>query len=141
MKIYYRLYEDEIYSDLQIEARYEPFDDGGPEGTVLEIENREHIRFLKLTDDKSKAEFDKEEWDRYIVDEPMSQLRRQRNELLSQTDWIITKYMEQGEPVPAEWRSYRQELRDLPQTSKPQLKDADNLDQDSVIWPKPPLHG
>ena len=40
-------------------------------------------------------------------------LRNLRNELLNESDWIVTKSLEAGVVVPEEWRTYRQELRDL----------------------------
>ena len=40
-------------------------------------------------------------------------LRNLRNELLSESDWIVTKSLEAGVAVPNEWKTYRQELRDL----------------------------
>ena len=40
-------------------------------------------------------------------------LRNLRNELLSESDWIVTKSLEAGVAVPDEWKTYRQELRDI----------------------------
>ena len=40
-------------------------------------------------------------------------LRNLRNELLNESDWIVTKSLEAGVAVPNEWKTYRQELRDL----------------------------
>ena len=40
-------------------------------------------------------------------------LRNLRNELLNESDWIVSKSLEAGVAVPEEWRTYRQELRDL----------------------------
>ena len=40
-------------------------------------------------------------------------LRNLRNELLNESDWIVTKSLEEGVAVPDEWKTYRQELRDI----------------------------
>ena len=40
-------------------------------------------------------------------------LRNLRNELLNESDWIVTKSLEAGVAVPDEWKTYRQELRDI----------------------------
>ena len=40
-------------------------------------------------------------------------LRNLRNELLDESDWIVTKSLEAGVAVPDEWKTYRQELRDI----------------------------
>jgi len=39
--------------------------------------------------------------------------RTKRDLLLEQTDWIVVKYLDIGEPVPQEWSDYRQALRDI----------------------------
>lgn len=43
-------------------------------------------------------------------------LRGERNRLLSNTDYVITKAFEQGLVLTQEFKDYRQELRDLPET-------------------------
>jgi hypothetical protein len=40
--------------------------------------------------------------------------RIERNFRLAETDWVVIKHAELGEPTPAEWVAYRQALRDLP---------------------------
>ena len=40
-------------------------------------------------------------------------IRKERNRELSETDWIVTKLYELGDPVPIEWKAYRQSLRDI----------------------------
>ena len=58
-----------------------------------------------------------------------SGIRHERNELLSETDYIILRAYESGTAVPTEWATYRQALRDLPSTS---------TDFNSVSWPTKP---
>lgn len=38
----------------------------------------------------------------------------QRTRMLSESDWVVSRAMEQGTPVPLEWVAYRQALRDIP---------------------------
>ena len=40
-------------------------------------------------------------------------VRSRRDGLLQETDWIVSKSYEAGEPVPDAWVSYRQSLRDI----------------------------
>ena len=40
-------------------------------------------------------------------------LRNLRNKLLNESDWIVSKSLEAGVAVPDEWKTYRQELRDI----------------------------
>lgn len=42
-----------------------------------------------------------------------AELRRQRDELLAQSDWRVIKAMEQDGQVESEWAIYRQALRDI----------------------------
>ena len=43
----------------------------------------------------------------------IDKLRTRRNALLAETDYIITKSLEAGTNIPADWKTYRQSLRDL----------------------------
>lgn len=66
------------------------------------------------------------------------ELRRERDRLLSETDWVVTKSIEQGTSVPVEWASYRQALRDLPQNATIQLNRYDHLDWSVITLPAKP---
>ena len=70
--------------------------------------------------------------------EAMRLLREERNQLLSETDWIVTKSIETGVAIPNDWKTYRQALRDLPASSSPQLDSYYDLDLTSVTWPTKP---
>jgi hypothetical protein len=61
--------------------------------------------------------------------EPLRQLRQQRNQLLSETDWmaVADRTMTQAQI------DYRQALRNLPETADPQLDEQGNLT--NVTWP------
>ena len=52
-------------------------------------------------------------------------VREKRDALLSDTDWVVTKAMELGTPVPDAWKTYRKALRDI--TMQP--------DPFAVVWP------
>lgn len=41
--------------------------------------------------------------------------RSVRDTYLSQSDWVVTRAQELGEPVPEDWAAYRQALRDVPE--------------------------
>ena len=58
-------------------------------------------------------------------------LRKERNSILSQSDWIVVKEREEGGSVSnfADWKEYRQKLRDITNTYK-SLED--------VKWPTAP---
>ena len=56
------------------------------------------------------------------------QVRKRRNTLLSETDWVVVRAADRGETVPQAWRLYRQALREI--TSQP--------DPFNITWPQPP---
>ena len=56
------------------------------------------------------------------------QVRNERNSLLSETDWVVTKASETGVAVSDDWKTYRQALRDVPSQSDP----------DNITWPTSP---
>ena len=62
----------------------------------------------------------------------MRLLREERNQLLSETDWIVTRSIETGVAISNDWKTYRQALRDLPASSSPSLDEYYNLDLTSV---------
>ena len=55
--------------------------------------------------------------------------RARRDNLLSQTDWVVTKALELGEEVPTVWKDYRQALRDI--TNQPGFPH-------NINWPTKP---
>lgn len=59
------------------------------------------------------------------------QNRFSRDRILADSDWVVTKAVESGEAVSADWATYRQALRDLPESDAwPLLEDSD--------WPSAP---
>jgi len=61
------------------------------------------------------------------VDQAEANVRAHRDYLLQQSDWIVARSYERGEPVPADWATYRQALRDVTlQAGFPY----------SVVWPR-----
>ncbi|MCX7850972.1 phage tail assembly chaperone [Thermus sp.] len=77
---------------------------------------------------KGEDEIRREERERALA-----RLRAERNQRLAATDWVVVRAAERGEEVPAEWRAYRQALRDLPETV-----DEEALLSGDIPWPEPP---
>ena len=67
----------------------------------------------------------------------MNVLREQRNLLLAETDWMANSDV----TLPATWKTYRQELRDLPATASPEWKHNEETgvrEVSAVDWPVKP---
>ena len=58
-----------------------------------------------------------------------NEIRAKRNSLLSETDWLVIRSVEEGQPLSAEWVAYRSALRNVPEQS--------GFPQD-VNWPTVP---
>ena len=81
------------------------------------------------TDDEINAEID-----RLQGLEALKLLRNRRTNLLARSDWRANSDVTMSE----EWKTYRQQLRDLPSSSSPKLTDDYDLDLTSVTWPTEP---
>lgn len=58
-------------------------------------------------------------------------IRDERNKKLTETDWKIIKLLEQGTEIPESLKTYRQTLRDIPNTY---------TNPDDVVWPEMPTN-
>lgn len=85
---------------------------------------------VDMTQDEIDARLAEEaEFEAGHFDREAANVRAHRDNLLQETDWIVAKAYERGEPVPANWASYRQALRNITaQTGFPY----------SVEWPTKP---
>jgi len=70
--------------------------------------------------------------------EAMRLLRIERDKRLAKDDWKVVKAKETGSNLSTAFKTYRQELRDLPSTATPTLDSSYNLDLTSVTWPTEP---
>ncbi len=68
--------------------------------------------------------------------EPMRLLRLERNRLLTACDWTQSRDLTLSND--ADWKTYRQALRDLPANASPKLDADGNLDMSSVTFPTEP---
>ena len=74
-------------------------------------------------------------WNNGAKDRAIANLRAKRDQLLKDTDWEIVKHKEKGTNIPANLKTYRQDLRDLPST----VADDDTAaDVDAIVFPTKP---
>ena len=67
----------------------------------------------------------RKEWEDSADERKLEKIRDTRDNLLNKTDWKIIKASEQGEELSEEFKTWRQNLRDIPQNYKP--SDYDKL--------------
>lgn len=68
-------------------------------------------------------------------------LRNERNKMLNASDWTVMPDSPLAENKQAEWKIYRQALRDITKDAKPSLLSSANvptLDLSSVTFPTKP---
>ena len=68
----------------------------------------------------------------------MQELRYERNFRLAECDWTQNNDSPLSDSKKAEWKTYRQSLRDLPASASPSLDSDYDLDLTSVTWPTEP---
>ena len=64
----------------------------------------------------------------------LEDIRQLRNEKLSETDWMANSDVTLAD----NWKTYRQQLRDLPASASPKLSSDGSLDMSSVTFPTKP---
>lgn len=67
-----------------------------------------------------------QQYEEFKIQSLWTNLRTERNKKLEESDVLMFKYLERGEPVPSLLQDYRQALRDLPQNTT-------NIE--NIIWP------
>ena len=72
-------------------------------------------------------DFEKKKW-MFNKDAALPQIRKERDRLLKESDWIFLQDVPIDEQARQEWIAYRQKLRDVPQI----------VDNRGVDWPTPP---
>ena len=70
-----------------------------------------------------------EKWNEYVAAQPLKELRQERNKRLAECDWVVTRATSTDTPVPDEWKTYMQALRDLPSNTE---------DPANPVWPVAP---
>ena len=89
-------------------------------------------KLVDMSSDEIKARQEEEKKEQALEPEKkLSALRLERDFLLGQSDWVVIKEREEGGSVSnfADWKEYRQKLRDITNTYK-SLQD--------VKWPTAP---
>lgn len=68
-------------------------------------------------------------WPTVLDTKKFKELRQERNRRLAECDWVTLKAYSTDTPVPEEWKTYMQALRDLP---------ANTEDPKNPVWPAIP---
>lgn len=101
---------DETYLNLLIS------DFGGINPNDFYIKNNVITAYPQKPDNLYKYNWNGENW---VLDEEYQAnlVKAQRDSLLTESDWVVTKAKEYDQEVSQEWKTYRQALRDITQQS------------------------
>ena len=70
-----------------------------------------------------------EKWNEHLTSEPWEELRQERNQRLSEVDWIFSEDYAIDDASYQQWLTYRKALRDLPAVTE---------DPANPVWPEKP---
>ena len=122
-------YSGEDYEIVETEVDVNKFSISGHITSTIEGVTSYHLKWDAskkevVTDDTAKTAWElAEEW---------KEIRKERNRLLAETDWVVIKARENGGQVPAAWKTYRVALRDLP------AEQSDKTKYSEITWPTQP---
>ena len=105
---------------------------------MLEGENYSGITWLDKNQTLPTEQEVLEKLEELKKERPFVLLRKERNRLISETDWTQLKDIDLDIIRERNWKNYRQALRDLPAKSNPKLDSLGDLDFSSVTWPDKP---
>jgi len=105
-------------------------------GAEWSIDGREYSNLVWLDKSQTKPTLDElnEKLSAMNAEKPYTLLRIERNRRLQATDWRATV----DNTLSGDWKSYRQDLRDLPAQQTPKLNSYGELDPTSISWPPEP---
>ena len=98
------------------------------EGVISFSHVYEDIKYTEGYEKPPKEEFEAK-LQELIDAQPLKELRTKRNTLLADVDWVTLKAYSTDTPVPEEWKTYMQALRDLPSNTE---------DPANPVWPVAP---
>ena len=92
---------------------------------MARIKNVNGVNMPLTAEEETERDAEEKEWADGAAAREMEEIRRHRNNLLTETDWIGTTDVTMSD----EWKTYRQALRDIP---------ASNTVYKDVTWPTKP---
>ena len=128
-----------MYSLIYVDDNIVGYQADDVNGTFTQEQAYKCLRCNKLN--PTQEEFDNV-MQKIVNEKPMELLRGERSFLLQQTDWRITKGLEEGLDI-TPWKNYRSALRNLPQEIEAGSITAPTMNENEELifndWPTPPI--
>lgn len=64
-----------------------------------------------------------------LADQWVTQTRATANSILSQSDWLVVREIDNGTPIPNEWRTWRQSIRATTNAKCAEINETTNTDE------------
>ena len=114
-------------------------------GSVPSFVTESQERIAKFVTQTQDGDWTQSRVDALSKDEIVKLAREQRDSRLADSDWVVTKALEAGSAVSSNWKTYRQELRDLPAQDESKwnpkatlTSDKHGVDLSGIAWPTKP---
>ena len=111
-----------------VEEQVEAWISGNPTGVEIDIETYDLLSSIRLGRYQVVGNEFIPVYDRTPLEDQWLLVRLQRDEKLQQSDWTVIRAVDEGNPIPTDWQTYRQQLREI----------TNQTDPFHIIWPVAP---
>jgi len=101
---------------------------GNPTGVEIDLETYDLLSSIRLGRYQIVGNEFVPVYDRTPLEDQCLLVRLQRDEKLQQSDWTVIRAVDEGNPIPTDWQTYRQQLREI----------TNQTDPFHIIWPVAP---
>lgn len=111
-----------------VDEQVEAWISGNPTGVEIDLETYDLLSSIRLGRYQVVGNEFVPVYDRTPLEDQWLLVRLQRDEKLQQSDWTVIRAVDEGNPIPTDWQTYRQKLREI----------TNQTDPFHIIWPVAP---
>ncbi len=111
-----------------VDEQVEAWISGNPTGVEIDLETYDLLSSIRLGRYQVVGNEFIPVYDRTPLEDQWLLIRLQRDEKLQQSDWTVIRAVDEGNPIPTDWQTYRQQLREI----------TNQTDPFHIIWPVAP---
>jgi len=111
-----------------VDEQVEAWISGNPTGVEIDLETYDLLSSIRLGRYQVVGNEFIPVYDRTPLEDQWLLVRLQRDEKLQQSDWTVIRAVDEGNPIPTDWQTYRQQLREI----------TNQTDPFHIIWPVAP---
>lgn len=111
-----------------VDEQVEAWISGNPTGVEIDLETYDLLSSIRLGRYQVVGNEFIPVYDRTPLEDQWLLVRLQRDEKLQQSDWTVIRAVDEGNQIPTDWQTYRQQLREI----------TNQTDPFHIIWPVAP---